>query len=160
MAEIAGHPTLDTPYVWPAPSSDVVAAFRLTAGEARAHLPQNGPATLWTFFDGSAKPGEAPWKLEMNAADTVVCQVQRATSITIIAQPRGSAGAPLQIGFIMGARILLTLIHACQPGACDETSGKEFPRFYQMLERHHRTPQATAEPLTDTGWCPPGLFWS
>jgi hypothetical protein len=160
LAAIAGHATLDTPYVWPATgTTGVVAAFRVTTGEAQAHLPQNGPSMRWSFFDGAPKIEEASWKLQMNAADTVVCQVPRVTSALIVAEPR-AAGDQKKIAFKMSSRIIMRLVHACQAGECDETTGKEFPRFYQMLEQRHRTPQAIGEPLTDTGWCPPGLFWS
>jgi hypothetical protein len=91
-------------------------------------------------------------------SNTVVCQMHRVTSASIVATPR-QAGVPVQIAFVLGARILVDLIHSCDK-ACDETVGKEFPRFYQMLEKRHRTPQATGPSMTDTGWCPPGLFWS
>lgn len=165
MATLAGHGALRADCAWPVSTAEVTTALRLTSGVLHARLLHDGPKTdpTWEFWDGAEEFVHAPWKHTLEVADRLVCQEWVVGTITIDATPRTGA-APGRITFLEDRpQIVVTFRHDCSglgDDACKGTNGGQFGAFYDLLDRPARRPQAKPRQDSDSGYCPPALFWS
>jgi hypothetical protein len=176
MAALTGFSKLQADFKWPCPHDKVVSAFLIETGSVRARV-----ASRWTFWIGDTeepnccpeeeceeseeneeneeeKPSE--FCLQMDAADIVSCYIPVRNRVRIVATPR-KGGETKYLEFLDAATSIRVFYeHLCEDEAeCGKTIGTQFEVFYDLLERHYRRPRAMRSQSTDTGYCPPTLFW-
>lgn len=165
MATLAGHGALRADCAWPVATADVTTALRLTSGVLHARMLQDGPKTdpTWEFWDEAEAFTGAPWQHALKVADRLVCQEWVVGAVTIEATTRTGAAAG-RITFLEGKpQIVVTFRHDCSglgDDACKGTNGGQFEPFYDLLDRPARRPQAKRREDSDSGYCPPALFWA
>jgi hypothetical protein len=170
MASLAAFSKLQKEFKWPCPHDKVVSAFLLETGSVRAKV-----ASRWTFWIGDTEtPNCCPdkddeeneektpseWCLQMETADIVSCYIAVRSKVRIVATPR-KGGDTKYLEFMDAATSIRVFYdHHCGDTAeCGKTIGTQFEVFYDLLERHYRRPRGMRSQATDTGYCPPTLFW-
>lgn len=164
MATLAGHGALRADCVWPVTATEVTTALRLTSGVlyGRQLESKTGADAMWRFWDEGRDYASASWQHRLEVADRLICEEWIDGSITIDATSR--TGAPVgRISFLEGrSPIIVKFRHDCRglgTGACKGTEGAQFDPFYDLLDRPARRPRGLPEKLSDSGYCPPALFW-
>jgi hypothetical protein len=155
MATLTGFAELKDDFKWPCKETDVVSALLLETGAIRARIGFD-----WMFWEGE-KPEEAKWKMEMTAAEAVRCDAEYTSRVKISATRRNGTGSVRYILLRDGAPLTVLYEHHCKGlTGCEKTTGAQLPAFYDMLKRYYRRPNGTQSSWSETGYCPPTMFWT